>query len=206
MGLASCGAGAKTDTSASVGAQADAATTRAPATDADKDAGGRYRKDDGDKDYDDPGSTKPGVENDGQRMLKAYGRPASAAQLQVIAAAVKSYFTAATQENGAKACTLLSAGLAAGLGSGSSGGCAGALSNTFAQQHAQFAVDEVNTMSVSSARVKGELALAVLGFSPRPKARSCCSTKATHGARRTHTKSPAIRPIDQTPMHGYRHS
>jgi hypothetical protein len=170
--LAACGGSAKTTTSTGNDARAETtASTRSTSnTDADKDSSG-YLKNDGDKDYDDNPADK-GIENDGQRLLKAYGATPSAAEMQAIATTVKRYFAAAAQENSAQACSLLAAGLAAGL-SASAGGsgkaCTDAMTTMLTQQHAQLLADEVTTMAVPTARVKGELALAVLGFHKEPE-------------------------------------
>jgi hypothetical protein len=172
--LAACGGSAKTTTSTGNDARAEttASTRSTSSTDTDKDSSG-YLKNDGDKDEDDePGYNKPLTESDGQRLLRAYGVKPSAAEMQAIATTVKRYFAAAAREQSAQACSLLAAGLAAGL-SASAGGsgkaCTNAMTTMLAQQHAQLLADEPATMAVPTARVKGELALAVLDFHKQPE-------------------------------------
>jgi hypothetical protein len=133
-----------------------------------------YLKKDGDAEGDDGPPHGKGVGDD-LPFLNSYGAKADLAQAQAIAALVTSYYTAASTDNAAKACSLLASGLARGLAEAESsqhGGesCATALSPIFEKQHPQLIKDDVPTMVVTTIRVKGDTALAVLGFQAEPEA------------------------------------
>jgi hypothetical protein len=156
--LATCGCGQAARTAGSP------VNTRSTTTLARPSAGG-YFEGDGDADPDDNTSKES---NDNGDLLASYpGRP-SEADMRAITAVVKSYYAAAAARDGAKACQLLDSSLAMNLGEGSghSGakGCVAAVDHLFKEEHQRLIADEVATMAVTSAHLKGEVGLALLAF------------------------------------------
>jgi hypothetical protein len=123
----------------------------------------------------DPDYYRKGPSNDDQSELTAAGRGASRADRRAIAAIVKSYYTAAADEDGAKGCSLLHSSLATVLaeaqGRPTSGGgtCAASLSLLFRRQHQHLAADDAKTMVVTGVHVKDNVGLATLGFRTMPE-------------------------------------
>ena len=133
-----------------------------------------YLKKDGDAEGDDGPPHGKGIGDD-VPFLNSYGATASPAQARAITKLIISYYEAASTNNAAKACSLLASGLATGLAeSESSQGtgktCAAALSPIFEKQRPQLTKDDVPTMVVTTIRVRGDTALAVLGFRSEPEA------------------------------------
>jgi hypothetical protein len=134
--------------------------------------GGGYLESDKDEDEDDEGP--PLKTREDNLMPLAYGKEASQADEQAITALVKRYYAVAAAGDGAKGCSLLYSTLATDLGEGqgpSAQTCATAMSRVFKQQHRQLAADEVATMVVVDVRVKGNLAIATVGFRTQPVGR-----------------------------------
>ena len=109
--------------------------------------------------------------------IRTFGRAASAADRQEVAAFVKRYYTAAAAEDGAAACPLLTALLASTVpgrlgqrtGPRYSRGpaCATIMSKVFKHFHPQLAA-YLPTLEVTGVRLEGDHGLAVLGFRTLP--------------------------------------
>jgi hypothetical protein len=160
-----CGGANRTAGSSSKSARDASSARTAPA--------GGYVKLDGDADTDDERSrVRRGA--DEQPLLKSYGPMARPGVTRTIGALVRSYYAAAAAAQAARACSLLDATLAEGLATqpaqhGSARSCAGAISPLLSQQHSRFVAEDASTMTIVAVHVKGDLALAVLGFRTTPE-------------------------------------
>jgi len=138
---------------------------------ADTAALGGYLKSDDDNDNDDAVHPRR-IERTDALTPQDYGSKASAADAREVSTLVKRYYMLAAAGRGDTACPLLYPTLAAGLSEGGSGsghaGCAAALDLLFKEQHGLLAGDEVATMTVVDVHVKGQLALATVGFRSKP--------------------------------------
>jgi hypothetical protein len=177
VGATACGAGTVKAPASPVSSEArpPGGTTTAPASIA---SSGGYLKNDGDKDFDDPehGRGRGDPEYDASILFAPFGPRADPADARAVTTLVKSYYAASAAENGAKACSLLSAGLTIGVGGdpgGSAGsvgnGCASSMSSLLKQQHQLLLQEEVATMVVTSVHVKHNLGVAALGFRRMPE-------------------------------------
>jgi hypothetical protein len=129
-----------------------------------------YLRSDGDNETDD-GSRG----NDDSAFLDTFGKEARPPDRRAIAELVKRYYVAAAAGDGAKACALLTPSVASGLapaqvssGQASADTCAAIVSRLFASQHQRLQADDVATMVVVDAHVKGNLGVAVFGFKTEP--------------------------------------
>lgn len=166
-GFAACGGATQRTAPASGISSSTAATTTSP--EPVPTAG--YLASDGDSDENQPGA---GGDFDDASFFATYGREAGSADKRAITAVVKSFYAAAAADDGQKACLLLSSSVAIGLaedklGQAAGKTCATAVSALFKQQRGQLAAEDVGTMVVISAHVKGDLGLAVLGFKRTPR-------------------------------------
>jgi hypothetical protein len=175
LALTACGSASK-DTASNLQRSVKATTTvSSPTTTTAVPAGG-YLKEDGDPDSDDkPNSNKRSL-NDDASLLDAYGKKAGSTERQAVTRVVKSYYAAATGDNGAKACALLSASLIAGLAEGASESagsvhneCAATVSSLFKQQHRLLASEGAATVVVTAVHIKGDVGLVLLGFRSGPE-------------------------------------
>jgi len=129
-----------------------------------------YLQGDGDNETDD------GIRsNDDAPFLDAFGKEARPGDRRTIVELVKRYYTAAAAGDGARACDLLAPSVATGLSARQSSSgqavantCAAVVSRLFESQHQRLQTDDVGTMVVVDARVKGNLGVAVLGFKTKP--------------------------------------
>jgi hypothetical protein len=178
VGMSACGTGARTDGTSRVTPDAASAHKGSAATSSTAIASSPdgYLKYDGDKDFDDTQGGRNDPEYDSSILFSSLGGRASAADTQAVTTLVKSYFAASAAEDGARACSLLAAGLADGLQANQSQSagsphdrCANSLSSLLAQQHSQLVADDVATMVVTSVHVKGNLGVAALGFRAAPE-------------------------------------
>jgi ketosteroid isomerase-like protein len=171
-GAFACGA-SNEDSLTSKASSTVATSGRAQPSSASRTArGGGYLESDKDEDPDDEGP--PLKTREDNLMPLAYGKEAGQTDKQAITALVKRYYTAAAAGDGAEGCSLLYSTLATVLGEGQSPPsqtCAAAISQVFKQQHKQLAADEVATMVVVDVRVKGNLAVATVGFRTQPVGR-----------------------------------
>lgn len=136
-------------------------------------ASGAYLKNDGDKDSDDVKhrGTLPD-DHDDHELLAPYGPEADRAERHAVAIVVKRYYEAAAAGDGVQACALLDKQLAEGLveaGQAARTGCATSLTRLFAEDRKQLAAEKVATMVVTGVHVKGDLGIALLGFSAAPE-------------------------------------
>ncbi len=164
-GILACGDSAGTNRALGVSPHTQQETTTTVATP------GGYLKNDGDKDPDDLTHNALSPEYDSPILFAHFPRKADPADTRAVAAIVKSYYAASAADEGAKACSLLTAGLADALGTGrgrstgsASGGCAESMTRLLRQQHQGPTPAEVSTMVVTSVHVKGNLGVAALGF------------------------------------------
>jgi hypothetical protein len=135
-----------------------------------------YLKSDGDSDGDDASSNADAGEfDDDTQYLATYGKGASQADKLAIVALVKRYYTAATANRSAQACSLLDSSLAAQIAEGqeqslqhSDNSCAAILSRLLMEQSDRLTASDIATMVVIDVRVRGNLGLAVLGFKAKP--------------------------------------
>lgn len=174
LGLTACGNSSGSASRTSFDAITAAGDTSSGKVASTTSSGG-FSKSDGDKDNDDDPHGNRSVENDDRALLVSYGSDVSGPDMQAVTTLVKSYYTAATAEDGAKACALLSPSLAAGVAGGpgrsadGANSCASTVAALFKQQHNQLLADDVATMGVTEVRAKGNLGLAVLGFKRMPE-------------------------------------
>jgi hypothetical protein len=136
---------------------------------------GGYLHSDADQDPDDRSLHVKPSQSDDVAFLAGYGKPASPVRLKPIAALLKRYYAASAASDAAQVCALLVPALARELAEGAGRpapgalhACAAAVSPILAHQHARLLAEGVSTMVVVEARVKGPLALAVLGFRAAP--------------------------------------
>lgn len=102
-------------------------------------------------------------------LSSGFGHAASASVRREISTLVKRYYTAAAAGDGRSACSMLDPSITTGLASGASGGgCVAATERLFGEQRAQLAKDRVVTMTVAHVRVKGHMAVALVGFQTAP--------------------------------------
>lgn len=133
---------------------------------------GGYLKSDKDEDEDDEGP--PLKTREDNLMPLAYGKEANQADKRAITALIKRYYAAAVAGDSAKGCSMLYSTLSTDLGEGQGPPvqtCAAAMSRVLEQQHKQLVADEVATMVVVNVRVKGNLAVATVGFRTQPVGR-----------------------------------
>lgn len=135
---------------------------------------GSYWKNDGDSDDQYP--PRAHAELDNESVLNVYKHTADASETSAISDTVKRYYAAASAEKGEIVCSLLYRDFAAQLGggrrqSGSSAlqACAMAVARQLANQHKQLMTQEVSTMTVTGARLNGDIGLALLGFRHMPE-------------------------------------
>jgi hypothetical protein len=118
------------------------------------------------------------------RTVRAYGQRASAGERRAVSVIVKRYFQTAAQGDGARACKLLSTRLARRHDLSSvvpsdysspktmalrGKPCAQFMDGLFAIDRQQIAAADPASVVVTSARVKGRIGLAVLGFRIAPE-------------------------------------
>ncbi len=176
LGATACG-GATATTPTSPPSHTTGTTSNAragPPAHADSSTG--YLKNDGDKDSDDAERDRASPEGDASILFAPFGHRASAADARAVTNLVKSYYAASAAEDGAKACSLLTAGLALGVGADQRPSglnaperCAASMAALLAQQHRQLIADDVATMVVTSVHAKGNLGVAALGFRTMPE-------------------------------------
>jgi hypothetical protein len=164
-----CGSSSKGVSSISQASSTGAQTTTTVAA-----PPGGYLKSDGDKDKDEGSHDVEDAANDDSSVLSTYGKKAGGAVKQAVALAVRNYYAAATAGNGAKACSLLAAGLAANLAEGQGQSarpktCTATVLPLFAQEHQRLLADDAATMVVPAVYVKGNVGLALLGFRAVPE-------------------------------------
>jgi hypothetical protein len=134
---------------------------------------GSYLKSDGDQDKDDGNPVDAAEHTD--TLVDVYGRPVDQLDKRAVTILIKRYYAAAVARDDTEACLLLASTLATGLAEGQGQGaggdgktCASVVAPLFEQQHAQLAEDDVATMVVIAVRVKGDIAMATLGFRTMP--------------------------------------
>jgi hypothetical protein len=141
-----------------------------PATASSSSPSAGYWKHDGDLDDNEPPSRHE--ELDDYPLLNSYGPPATPPETRPIAALVKRYYAAAAAGDSTAVCSMLRSSFAEELGQGDAKGaasCAAAIRPLLAQQHDQLTADQVSTMVLIGARLKGDLGIAVLGFQHAPE-------------------------------------
>jgi hypothetical protein len=132
-----------------------------------------YQKTDGDIDDKYPPSRH--AELDDEVLFRQYKTKANPTTTRAIAAIVKRYYAAAAAGDTSTVCSLLYSSFADQLAGEEShagqGGeaCANAVAPLLEQQRQQFIEDEPSTMVVLGARLKGESAIALLGFQKAPE-------------------------------------
>lgn len=170
LGAVGCGSGAGTNTNRMNRPHGGIARSAGTMTEG-------YLQNDGDNDRDDRTPHVHAADaNDAQNLLARYGKEADIDQKRVITSVVRSYFAAAEEINGRNACLLLYRSLASGLsedagrpGKPKSGGCETAVNRLFEYDHRQLVEDQVPKMVVIGAHIRGDFALAVLGFRRTPE-------------------------------------
>lgn len=186
--VGACGGGKDPSTTTGSSAARSASRTRPVTTrqgeesaaDPDKDHDGATPDEDDygkplkiDRDGDSDNTTNSYFDDDDKPILN-YGKTASTANEQAIAGLVKRYYSLATAENGAKACSLLYSTYAEAVpedyGTSPPGPayakgktCAVVLTHVFNHSHAQLQA-KLHSLRVTGIRVLGHLGLAVLSF------------------------------------------
>jgi hypothetical protein len=134
-----------------------------------------YLREDGDKDGDEEGERNRGQDDDSAQFAR-YAR-ANTVDAKTIAKLVRRYYAAAFAGDGAKACSMLSTTIAHGVPleqaqatQRSGDTCATAIEPLLRQQHGHLAAEDVRRIVVVGVHVKGDTALAVLGFRALPEA------------------------------------
>jgi hypothetical protein len=176
LGMTACGGAAATTPPSPLSPTAGTTdeATAGPPTHVGSSSG--YLKNDGDKDSDDAERDRASPEGDASIIFAPFGHRASTADARAVTNVVKSYYAASAAQDGAKACSLLTASLALGVGADHAGSvgiarerCAASMSLLLKQQHRQLVADDVATMVVTSVHVKGNLGVAALGFRAMPE-------------------------------------
>jgi hypothetical protein len=174
VGTGACGASKALDPASTPVASRRPPTAGTPASGRVSQAG-HYLKGDGDKDNDDEGRPEQG-KGDDREFLEGYGPRASQADARSIAALVKRYLAVSAAGEAARACSLLSTGMAAGLagaphqpGRSTGQACATAFSPLLREQRQRLVAEDVATLAVTSVHVKGDLGLIALAFENAPE-------------------------------------
>jgi hypothetical protein len=118
---------------------------------------------DGDTDTDDHGLRGPS--NDDQwEMVSAQSHGAAPADKQAATIAVRNYYAAAANDDGAKGCQMLTTRLASAISTSGAKTCASSLARLFEQQHTHIATENPATMIVTGVHVADDVAFVTLGF------------------------------------------
>ncbi len=132
-----------------------------------------YWRYDGDEDPDDRGKQP---NDDYTPGTIAAGHRASGREERAIATLLHEYYAAATNGDGSRGCMLLDPTFADVLAeepgkplAGNAKTCAASLSLLFKEQHVRLLVEDVGRMVVTTVRIAGPDAVAILGFQRLPK-------------------------------------
>jgi hypothetical protein len=162
-GVSACGGGKGS------GASSQASSTASPSTTTD--------------------TTSTASRPEGVTTIVGFGQPASAADKRVITALVKSYYTAAAAEDGAKVCSLIYSifeeaiaedyGQPPGPPSLRGKTCPVVMTKLFKQRHKQQ-VSDLAALKVTGVRIKGRRGFVLLSFATPGK--RYITVKSEHGA------------------------